>query len=211
MIHELEALALDVGGMLLFGGLLWGAVALATRGTTMFFGRKRKQSTDNAPTPDDNAPTPDDNAPELAALRKLHGEVSRDFDNYKKRVQQEIDAAVHEATSGLLASFLPIGDNLDRALAIAPRHGSPQLVEGLRMVRDMFLTALAKHGIVAIPAVGEPFDPRVHEALHQVDSPEHRPGVVVHEHERGYRRGARLLRPARVIVAGPNSGGRANP
>jgi len=203
MICELEALALDVGIMLLFGGLLWGAVALATRGTTMFFGRKRKIT--------DNAPAPDAESPELATLRQQHGEVLRDFDNYKKRVQQQIDAAVHEATEGLLASFLPVGDNLDRALAIAPVHGSAQLVHGLRMVRDIFEAALEKHGIVPIPAIGEPFDPRVHEALQQLDSPEHPPGVVVLEHERGYRRGDRLLRAARVIVAGPGSGGRACP
>lgn len=201
MIREPTALAVMLGAGLLFYGLLWGAITLAAGDTTMFFARNRKTT--------NNAPDSDPEEPEIERLRQRHGELQRDLDNYKRRMQQEIDTAVHKATEELLASFLPVGDNLDRALAIAPLHGSPQLREGLRMVRDMFLDALARHGIVSIAAIGEPFDPSVHEAIQQVDSPDHQPGVVVHEHERGYRRGARLLRAARVIVAGPRSGGKA--
>ncbi len=58
-----------------------------------------------------------------------------------------------------------------------------------------------------MPSVGHPFDPAIHEALQQIDSPDHAPGVVVREWEKGYRQGDRLLRPARVVIAGPGSGG----
>ena len=57
--------------------------------------------------------------------------------------------------------------------------------------------------------MGVPFDPAVHDALQQVDSPDHPPGMVIREFERGYKLGDRLLRPARVIIAGPGSTGKA--
>jgi molecular chaperone GrpE len=75
------------------------------------------------------------------------------------------------------------------------------------MVRGVFVSALGKHGIKPIESVGKPFDPSVHDALQQMDTPDFAPGVVMMEYEKGYRRGDKLLRPARVIVAGPGSTG----
>ncbi|HWB78322.1 MAG TPA: nucleotide exchange factor GrpE, partial [Nannocystaceae bacterium] len=66
---------------------------------------------------------------------------------------------------------------------------------------------LRKHGIEAVPSVGTPFDPAIHDALQQIDSPDHAPGTVIREFERGYRMGERLIRPARVVIAGPGSTG----
>jgi molecular chaperone GrpE len=103
-------------------------------------------------------------------------------------------------------------DNLDRALEIAASGGEEiagleQVVKGLKMVRDDFIAALSRQGIDPVDAVGVPFDPSVHDALQQIDSPDHAPGVVIREFEKGYKMGDRLLRPARVIVAGAGSGG----
>ena len=109
----------------------------------------------------------------------------------------------------MLSDFLPVGDNLERALAAMPSATDPQLAKGLEMVRGEFFSALARHGIKPIQSVGTVFDPNLHDALQQVDTPDHPPGTVVMEYEKGYTRGDRLLRAARVIVAGPGSTGQA--
>ena len=148
---------------------------------------------------------------EVASLRDKWLRAVADLDNYKKRVKRDIDDANHRAVQNLLGSFLPVGDNLDRALSVAGPDTNEQLLKGLEMVRQEFLGALAKHGIKAIESVGRPFDPNLHDALQQMDSPEYAPGIVMLEYEKGYLRGDKLLRPARVIVAGPGSTGAAPP
>jgi molecular chaperone GrpE len=142
---------------------------------------------------------------EAAGLKDKWLRAVADLDNYKKRTRREIEDAVFRARQDLLSSFFPTADNLDRALELA--RGDDNLFKGIEMVAREFKGALAKFGIEAVPGVGHPFDPAIHEALQQVDSPDHPPGVVVREFEKGYRQGDRLLRPARVIIAGPGSTG----
>jgi molecular chaperone GrpE len=154
---------------------------------------------------------------EIAALKDKWLRAVADHENYKKRVKRDTDDAVTRKAQSLLTSFLPTVDNLDRALEIAepvvsrvPQEvasSMDQVVKGLRMVRDEFLAGLKKHGIEPVAAVGVPFDPAIHDALQQIDSPDHAPGVVIREFEKGYKLGDRLLRPARVIIAGAGSGG----
>lgn len=164
---------------------------------------------------------------EIASLKDKWLRAVADHENYKKRVKRDVDDAVSRKAQSLLSSFLPTVDNLERALEIAEpvaaqltagaagdRPGEvaanvEQVVKGLRMVRDEFLSALKKNSIEPVPAVGVPFDPAIHDALQQIDSPDHAPGVVIREFEKGYKFGDRLLRPARVIVAGAGSGGGA--
>jgi molecular chaperone GrpE len=148
---------------------------------------------------------------EIASLRDKWLRAVADLDNYKKRVKRDIDDAIHRAVQNLLSSFLPVGDNLERALSVAPPDTNDQLLKGLEMVRQEFLGALTKQGIKAVESVGRPFDPNLHDALQQIDSPNHAPGIVMMEYEKGYQRGDKLLRPARVIVAGPNSTGGTPP
>jgi molecular chaperone GrpE len=153
---------------------------------------------------------------EIAALKDKWLRAVADQENYKKRVKRDTDDAITRKTQSLLTSFLPTIDNLDRALEIAepvvgqvPREVAgnvEQVVRGLRMVRDEFLTGLKKHGIEPVPSVGVPFDPAIHDALQQIDTPDHAPGVVIREFEKGYKLGDRLIRPARVIIAGSGSG-----
>ncbi len=147
---------------------------------------------------------------ELQATKDRWLRAVADLENYKKRVKREVDEATTRVVQTLLPSFLPTMDNLERALEIAGNGASvDQLIKGLQMVKDEFIGALRKHGIEAVPSVGTAFDPAIHDALQQVDSPDHPPGVVVREFERGYRMGERLIRPARVVIAGPGSSGGA--
>lgn len=162
---------------------------------------------------DDCPPEPDlealvaETKAEVDAMRDKWLRSMADLENYKKRTRREIDEAVHRALSNMLSDFLPVGDNLERALAAMPANSDPQLAKGLEMVRGEFFSALARHGIKPIQSVGMVFDPNVHDALQQVDTPDFAPGMVVMEYEKGYLRGERLLRAARVIVAGPGSTG----
>jgi molecular chaperone GrpE len=144
---------------------------------------------------------------ELEAMKDKWLRSLADLENFKKRSRRDIDDAVHRALSSLLSDFLPVGDNLERALSAMPAGTDPNLAKGLTMVRGEFFSALARHGITPIVAVGAVFDPNLHDALQQIDSPDHPPGVVVMEYEKGYMRGEKLLRAARVIVAGPGSTG----
>ena len=149
------------------------------------------------------------------AEARAEGEALRDkwlrsvaeLENYKKRVKRDIDDAVHRAVQSMLGNFLPVGDNLERALSVIPAGVDENLVKGLEMVRQEFFNALSKNGITPVEAVGKAFDPAIHDALQQMDSQEYAPGVVTMEYEKGYMRSGKLIRPARVIVAGPGSTG----
>ncbi len=154
---------------------------------------------------------------QLASLKDKWLRAVADHENYKKRTRRELDDAVARKAQSLLTSFLPTVDNLERAMEIAAPAAAnasddnaanvEQVLKGLKMVRDEFLSGLKRHEIVPVAAVGETFDPALHDALQQIDSPDHAPGVVIREFEKGYKLGERLLRPARVIVAGAGSGG----
>lgn len=154
---------------------------------------------------------------EVASTKDKWLRAVADLDNYRKRVKRDVDDAVVRKTQSLLSSFLPTVDNLERALEIAStamegasdenESNVSQVMKGIEMVRDEFLSALKKQGIEPVESVGLAFDPAVHDALQQMDSPDHPPGVVIREFEKGYRMGERLLRPARVIVAGGGSTG----
>lgn len=144
---------------------------------------------------------------EIEAMRDKWMRSLADLENFKKRTRRETEEAVHRALGSMLSDFLPVGDNLERALAAMPANTEPQLAKGLEMVRGEFFSALGRHGIKPIQSVGMVFDPNLHDALQQVDTPDFAPGMVVMEYEKGYMRGDRLLRAARVIVAGPGSTG----
>jgi molecular chaperone GrpE len=142
---------------------------------------------------------------EKAELKDKWLRALAELENYKKRTRREIDDAVFRAQQNLLNAFFPTVDNLSRAAELA--RGNEQLHKGIQMVVTEFMSALGRFGVEAVPSVGHPFDPAIHEALQQMDSPDFAPGVVMREWEKGFRQGDRLLRPARVVIAGPGSTG----
>lgn len=134
----------------------------------------------------------------LDHLRRLQAE----FDNYRKRVRRESDEQRLRAGEDVVQSLLPVVDNMGRALEAAAKHEEGQLVAGLQLVAGQLDDALAAHGLAEVPtAVGDPFDPTVHEAVMTQASDDHDEGVVLQVMERGYLLHGRLLRPAKVIVA----------
>lgn len=124
-----------------------------------------------------------------------------ELDNFRKRTAREKEELVRFGNEHLMRDILPLIDNLDRALAHAERSENfTAFKEGLMMVRDQFMRTLEKHGLSCIDCVSKEFDPNYHEALLQVDSPDHENNQVVEELEKGYLLHGRLLRPAKVSV-----------
>lgn len=124
-----------------------------------------------------------------------------ELDNFRKRTAREKEELVRFGNENLMRDILPLVDNLDRALAHAENSDNFQAFkEGLMMVRDQFMRTLEKHGLSCIDCVSKEFDPNYHEALFQVNSPEHSNNQVVAELEKGYLLHGRLLRPAKVSV-----------
>ncbi len=138
----------------------------------------------------------------LEKLREEHDRHLRaaaDLENYKKRAVKEREEAQKFGNERLLKDLIPVLDNLERALSAAP-DGDP-LAKGVRLVLRGFEETLGRHGIKAFSALGQPFDPRLHEAVMQVAAGDQPPGTVVMEHGRGYLLNDRLVRPAMVGVA----------
>jgi molecular chaperone GrpE len=140
-------------------------------------------------------------------LKDTHERLLRtaaEFDNYKKRAVKEKEDVQRFGSERLLKDFLPVMDNLERALEHAEQHDPRQVIEGVRLVQKLFENTLAKHGVSGFSAVGKPFDPALHEALMQQDS-DAPAGTVVSEMAKGYKLNDRLIRPAAVVVAKPRT------
>jgi len=139
---------------------------------------------------------------EVARLKDQLLRVAADFDNYRKRSRREIADTERIAREELLRELLRVFDNLDRAGQHASQASDVQsLADGIQMVLNQFTEVLQRLGVSRIEAVGQPFDPSVHEAVQQVETPEFPAGCIAAEVLAGYRYGERLVRPSMVVVA----------
>jgi molecular chaperone GrpE len=121
-----------------------------------------------------------------------------DFVNYKRRAEQERDETVKSANASLVLSLLPILDDFERAVTSCPQElAGLAWVEGIRLIERKLRASLEAQGLSPIPALGEPFDPRLHEAVRQAQGKE---GIVLEEVQKGYRFRDRVLRPSQVVV-----------
>ena len=146
---------------------------------------------------------------ELAEARQEAGEyletlqrVAADFDNYRKRVERDHAENIQRASQRIIEQLLPSLDNLDAALAYDPQSPAEEkILEGMAGTRAALLETLAKEGLVPIPAVGEVFDPAVHEAVAGGGDGELQ---VSQELRRGYTLQGRVVRPTLVMVEATN-------
>ena len=123
-----------------------------------------------------------------------------DFENYRRRMESRRQETIKRANEGLLLQLLPILDNLELALQTAAGTSADSIIEGVEMIQRQFLDVLAKEGVKPVPALGEVFDPRVHEAVMQVEDTEAEAGTIVAEIKKGYLIHDRVLRPSTVKV-----------
>jgi molecular chaperone GrpE len=150
------------------------------------------------------AAVPDTAQPDTAQVTALEDRLRRalaDLDNLRKRYARELDRERVAASDRVAAAWLPVLDNLERALATADAEPST-ILEGVRAVREQALAVLTGLGFSRQDEVGVPFDPARHEAVNVVDDPEAEPGTVVRVLRPGYGAAERQLRPGAVTVAG---------
>ena len=138
---------------------------------------------------------------ELADLKDRSMRTLADFDNFRKRSERERRESLRYASAELLREMLEVSDNLERALAAG--GSAEDLKTGVEMTLRQLQDVLRRHGAEEVPAVGEPFDPALHEAVSRQEDPDAEEPRVVEQFQRGYRLHERLLRPARVVVAVP--------
>ena len=138
---------------------------------------------------------------EKDALQDRLLRTAAEFDNYRKRMDRERRDLSDYATGDILAEFLPIVDNFERALSAPGGAVGEGLRKGVELIHKQMLDLLKKRGVTPIAALGADFDPRFHQAVIHEQSSEHREGEVMQELQRGYMLGERLLRPAMVKVA----------
>jgi molecular chaperone GrpE len=145
---------------------------------------------------------------ELEALRAENEElidtlqrVKAEFDNYRKRAARDQESLVARAGERIVKELLPVLDDLERALEAVESHEEAKLEEGVKLVHRQLEQLLAREGLAPVATDGK-FDPNVHEALLTQPSAAEE-GSVIEVLQKGYRLGDRVLRPARVVVAGP--------
>ena len=161
-----------------------------------------------APPPPEPAP-PAPTAEELSAATRERDEFrdlllrkTAEFDNYRKRVDRERQAAGQAAAADLIVELLPLLDDLERALAVeADADAAPAYRAGVELIRKQLLDLLARRGVSPLDTAGQQFDPHLHEAVAHEESAGHAAGEIIGELRRGYVMGTRLLRAAMVRVA----------
>jgi len=127
--------------------------------------------------------------------------ISADLDNARKRFAKEREETRKYGIEGLLKDLLPVIDNLERAVDHADGNGTEGLIDGVKMVLRQFDTTLKNKGAQPFDALGQPFDPTIHEAMTEMPTADYEPGRVASVFQRGWRLNGRLVRPAMVVVA----------
>ena len=128
--------------------------------------------------------------------------LAAEMENLKKRLEREKAELLQFANESLIKELLPVVDNLELALEHGRQAETPaSFLEGIELVHQGFLKALARFGVTPLAAVGQPFDPAYHNAVMQQAAPEVPDCSVLKELQKGYLMHQRLLRPAMVVVA----------
>ncbi|HYA26452.1 MAG TPA: nucleotide exchange factor GrpE [Thermodesulfovibrionales bacterium] len=138
---------------------------------------------------------------ELADLRDKYLRLYAEFENYKKRVQKDKEDLARYCNETILYEILPIMDNLEMALSHSAENVSEGLVKGVEITLREFRRVTEKFGLIPIEAEGKPFDPAVHHAMSQVETPNVEDKTVVEEYRKGYLFGDKVLRPSLVAVS----------
>lgn len=161
------------------------------------------------PAESDSAePQADENAVEISELEaKLEENENRylrllaDFDNFRRRSQIERESGEKYRSQQLITNLLPAIDNFERAMQIEPDNEQAKaLLEGVGMVYRSIIDALKQEGAEQIEAVGNEFDPNLHQAVMQTEDDQFGSNIVVEEFQKGYKLKDRVIRPSMVKV-----------
>jgi len=137
---------------------------------------------------------------DLAEQKDLHLRLTADFENFKRRSRQESEVRAVAQKESFIVDLLPVIDNLERALASGAVQDSAQFRQGVEMTFKQLQQLLRQHGVESEEIVGKPFDPHRQEALSQGHDPAQPDHAILSVVQRGYQRGAKVVRPAKVVV-----------
>lgn len=142
---------------------------------------------------------------EIAELKEKYTRVHADFDNIKKRLEKEKYQALEYANEKFAKDLIPVVDALGMAVEATEGEADAEellgkMKEGVELTLKQFLTVLEKHGVTQV-SEEEPFDPHIHHAVQQMESPDHESGEIVQTFQKGYRYKERTLRDAMVVIA----------
>ena len=124
--------------------------------------------------------------------------VLAEFENFKKRSQKERELLYNSVLGDIILGMLPAMDNLENAMKAECKDENYK--QGIELVYKQFKDFLEKHGVQEIPAIGEKFDPSVHEAVSSVQDDTKGPQEIVQEYRKGYKIGTKVIRHSMVVV-----------
>jgi len=141
----------------------------------------------------------------LAASEDRYHRVHADFENIKKRLEKEKYQALEYSNEKFAKDLIPVIDALEGAIKAKDAEAEPQALlekvsEGVELTMKQFLSTLEKHGVTPV-SEDEAFDPNIHHAVQQIDSPDHESGQIVSTFQKGYKYKERTLRDAMVVIA----------
>ena len=136
---------------------------------------------------------------ELDELNDRYKRVLAEFENFKKRSSKEREVLYNSILSDIVEVFLPIVDNLENAMKIETQDNKYK--KGVELVLKQFKEILKSKGVEEIPAIGETFDPGLHEAVSSIQDPEKKAQEIVQEYRKGYKIGSKVIRHSMVVVA----------
>lgn len=125
-----------------------------------------------------------------------------EFDNYKKRTIKEKQALYSDAVCDVVSAFLPVIDDIDRAVEVCKKEADDKAIEeGIELIKRKALEVLKNLGVEEIECVGKDFDPNLHEAVMHVEDDEYGKNTVVEEFQKGYKSSNKVIRHSVVKVA----------
>ena len=127
--------------------------------------------------------------------------LQADFDNFRRRTNQEKEQLSGFVKGNVLADLLPVLDNFERAVQSPAEGDAKTFLDGFVMIHQNLMATLQKHGLAPIEAVGQPFDPNLHQAIMRVETDEYPEDTVVEVLQTGYTVDGRCIRPAMVKVS----------
>lgn len=131
-----------------------------------------------------------------------------DFENYRKRMEKEVQEATQRSNERLITSFIDIMDDLENAISAGKiTENKVALIEGIEMVHKKLNKLLENEGLVKLETIGKPFDPNIHEVLAKIPTKNHQRGIVVEEARKGFIFKGKVLRPSIVKIACEDSDG----
>ena len=136
---------------------------------------------------------------ELDELNDRYKRLFAEFENYKKRSLKERESLYNSILGDVVEVFLPIVDNLENALKVETKD--EEYKKGVELVLKQFKEILKSKGVEEIPAIGETFDPSLHEAISIVQDSNRNAQEIVQEYRKGYKIGSKVIRHSMVVVA----------